>query len=221
MARSSEEHPDHAASKERMDMQWYLLKTWVGKEEELVQEIRRTVPPSMYKECFVIYQKRVWRKQQRSVVHVEVLFPGCVFLVCEKIDSGDKKDSVYARLEKVPAITQLMNCEGFSMFPMMKEDVDFLVRISGRDHMVGLSYVLKREDGQTCIMSGPLRECQGQIERYQFKKRYAMVRQRLWGESQVIVLGILLKEDAVQKLLYENMEVSMEMPEWGQAVAEY
>ena len=48
-------------------MQWYLLKTWAGREEELVQEIRRTVPGHMYKECFVIYQERIWRKQQKSI----------------------------------------------------------------------------------------------------------------------------------------------------------
>ena len=51
-------------------MLWYLLKTWEGKEKDLVDEIRRTVPPSVYDECFVIYQERIWRKQQRSVVHV-------------------------------------------------------------------------------------------------------------------------------------------------------
>ena len=45
-------------------VQWYLLKTWAGREEELVQEIRRTVPGHMYKECFVIYQER----DRKSVV---------------------------------------------------------------------------------------------------------------------------------------------------------
>ncbi len=55
-------------------MQWYLLKTWAGREKEVMQEIRRTVPGHMYKECFVIDQERIWRKQQKSIVHVEPLF---------------------------------------------------------------------------------------------------------------------------------------------------
>lgn len=187
-------------------MTWYLLKTWMGKEEELVKEIRRTVSPDIYGECFVIYQERIWRRQQRSVVHVEPLFPGCVFLTCEK--SG----SHFVKLEKIPALAKLMDCGHFTAFPMMKEDVDFLVKISGKDHMVRLSYVLKDEQGQIRKLTDPLRACRGQIERYQFKKRYAMIRRRLWGEERAIALGIILKEDAEQKLLYENMGASMEMP---------
>ena len=70
-------------------VQWYLLKTWAGREEELVQKIRRTVPASAYQECFVIYQERIWRKQQKSIVHVEPLFPGCVFLTGEPVYGTD------------------------------------------------------------------------------------------------------------------------------------
>ena len=44
-------------------MQWYLLKTWTGREEELVKEIRRTVPSYMYEDVFVIYTERIWRRQ--------------------------------------------------------------------------------------------------------------------------------------------------------------
>ena len=44
----------------------------------------------------------------------------------------------------------------------------------------------------------------GQVERYQFKKRYAMVRHRLWGEERTFVLGIVLNEDGGQKLQYNK-----------------
>ena len=158
-------------------VQWYLLKTWVGREAELIKEIRRTVPPYMYGECFVIRQERIWRKQQRSVVHVEPLFPGCVFLTCR--ETGQ----LFKRLEQIPSMAGLMAHGSLTVLPMMKEDVDFLTKISGPDHMVRLSYVTKNEQGQICNMSDPLKACQGQIERYQFKKRYAMVRHWLWGEE--------------------------------------
>lgn len=185
-------------------MLWYLLKTWVGKEKALVNEIIRMVPSSMYHECFVIYQERIWRKQQRSVVHVEPLFPGSVFLTCEGTSSPIN------RLEQIPAIANLVASGGLTIFPMMKEDGEFLKKISGEDHMVRLSYVLKDEQGQICGISEPLQTCRGQIEKYQFKKRYAMIRHRLWGEDRVIALGIILKEDGERKLLYENAEISAE-----------
>lgn len=156
-----------------MFVQWYLLKTWAGMEEELVKEIRRRIPSSFYQECFVIYQERVWRKQQRSIVHRKPLFPGCVFLIGERCDG-------------------LMH---FNLLPIMRKDVQFLEKISGKEHLVKLAYVQKDEEGKIHTLSEPLNSCQEQIERFQFKKRYAMVRCRLWGEEQVLVLGIMLKED--------------------------
>lgn len=188
-------------------MRWYLLKTWSGKEEDLVKEILRTVPSHLYEECFVIYQERIWRKQQRSIIHVEPMWPGCVFLTCKESHTPQKADGLFCSLEKIISAAGLILDGGYSFFPMMKEDGDFLSRISGKEHLVRLSYVLKNEEGQIRRISGPLKGCCGQIERYQFKKRYAMVRHRLWGEEQAIVLGIMLKEDRGRLLLYENSEI--------------
>ncbi|MCI9535835.1 MAG: hypothetical protein HFG53_13725 [Lachnospiraceae bacterium] len=187
-------------------MAWYLLKTWVGKEEELAREFRSTVPSHMYQECFVIYQERIWRKQQRSVVHVEPLLPGCVFLTCEETNPFTKTISFYDKLRKVPFVSRLMINGNLTILPVMRQDEEFLYRISGRKHLVELSYVTKDEDGQICKISDPLKTCREQIVRVQLKKRYAMVRHRLWGEDQAIVLGIMLKEDANQKILYGNGE---------------
>lgn len=187
-------------------MLWYLLRTWTGREEEMAKEIRRTVPPNLYQECFVIRQERIWRKQQKSIVHVEPMFPGCVFLTCK--ESGP----LFGRLEQVPSLAGLMAGGKLPIYPMMEEDADFLMKISGEDHLVRLSYVVKDGQGKICRVSDPLKACRTQVERYQFKKRYAMVRHRLWGEDQAIVLGIILKEDAGRELLHENMEVSAEIP---------
>lgn len=174
-------------------MRWYLLKTWVGREEELVGEIRRNVPSSLYKECFVIKHERIWRKQQRSIVHTETLFPGCVFLTCEGGNpwTGGMDGELAAAVSRVVTGGEFGN----RVLPLMKEDGEFLERLSGEEHKVRLSYVLKDDLGNVCKMTGPLKLCRGQIERMQWKKRYAMVRHRLWGEDQVIVLGIVLKED--------------------------
>lgn len=185
-------------------MLWYLIKTWVGREEELVREIRRTVPSQVYNECFVIYQERIWRKQQRSIVHVEPLFPGCVFL------TGKESEPILHRIVRIPTMARLMDCGSLTILPMTREDGNFLEKISGNEHLVRLSYVLKDEAGNICRLSEPLKNCQAQIERIQFKKRYAMVRCRLWGEEQVIVLGIILKEDADRKLAAGNIELPVE-----------
>ncbi len=181
-------------------MVWYLIRTWSGREEEMAEEIRRIVPDSMYEECFVIGQERIWRRQQQSVVHVESMFPGCVFLVC-------KKTIPFLHQKKVASVMGRGVVWGdLTFLPLMREDVDFLLKISGRDHVARLSYVGKDDQGQICQMAGPLVSCREQVERYQFKKRYALVRHRFLGEVRGIVFGIMLNEDLNQKLLYDNRE---------------
>ena len=184
-------------------MLWYLLKTWEGREDELVRDIRREIPSYQYKDCFVIYQERIWRRQQKSIIHLERLFPGCVFLTCEDCD----RESFLALSAKLNEDRgKGMAWGSFSLLPMMKEDGDFLEKISGEDHVVRLSYVEKDKNGKIDQVLGPLKRCAGQVERYQFKKRYAMVRRRLWGEEQAIVMGIMLKDDRGQKLIKDNAE---------------
>lgn len=198
-------------------MQWYLIKTWAGREEELVKKIRRTIPKQRFCECFVIYQERIWRKQQKSIVHVEPLFPGCVFLTGTFVrGQGEETQIKKMKIEetklketKLRGITKLKETGGignddFHLLPIMQEDARFLEKISGKDHIVRLSYVQKDKEGNISWLSEPLHGCRGEIERMQFKKRYAMVRHRLWGEERILVLGILLNEDIHAQLLDER-----------------
>ena len=195
-------------------MLWYLLKTWAGREEELVKVIHKTIPSYQYKECFVIYQERIWRRQQRSIVHRERLFPGCVFLTCE--DSG-KEDFLPRCPEKNPDIGNRMAWGNIAILPMMSKDGEFLEKISGTDHVVRLSYVQKEEGGEIALMSGPLKKCAGQMERIQLKKRYAVVRCRLWGEEQAMALGIMLKEDRGKMVVNANAGTLEKEPETSAA----
>ena len=181
-----------------LSVMWYLLKTWVDREEELVKEIRRAVPDDLYKECFVIYQERVWTRQQRNILHVKPLFPGCAFLTCQQ------STSILSRIERIPAISLLIACGSLTILRMTEEDGKFLEKISGEEHIVKLSYVLKDEQGNICRLSEPLNDFEGKIDRIQFKKRYAMVHHRLWGEERIFVLGIILKEDFNRVFLSEG-----------------
>lgn len=176
-------------------MQWYLLKTWAGREEELVNVIQRMVPDTLCKECFVINQERIWIRQKRNILHMEPLFPGCVFL------TSQQPEPILSRIERIPAITRWIADGNLSILRMMEEDGKFLEELSGKEHRVKLSYVLKDEQGNICKLSEPLKHYQGQIEKIQFKKRYAMIRHRFWGEEKTFILGIMLKEDMHQEYL--------------------
>ena len=104
-----------------------------------------------------------------------------------------------------------------AILPMMSKDGEFLEKISGTDHVVRLSYVQKEEGGEIALVSGPLKKCAGQMERIQLKKRYAVVRCRLWGEEQAMALGIMLKEDRGKMVVNANAGTLEKEPETSAA----
>ena len=122
-------------------MQWYLLKTWKGREEELAAKIRRTIPNTRNKECFVIVKERIWVRQKENIIHEELLFPGCVFLTCPS------SEPIVSQMARIPAIAGWMKSGSLEILRMTEEDGNFLEELSGKDHRVKLSCVLKDEYG--------------------------------------------------------------------------
>ncbi len=188
-------------------MLWYKLKTWYGGEEALVKEIRRTVPPYLYHDVFVIYNERNLRRQQRNVIEPEPLFKGCVFLTC------GGTEPLFRRLDKVPAISRLIAAGYLSMLPLMEQDARFLETISGQDHIVHISYLL-RESAESvyCRVYGPLEYLLDGIEKIRFSSRFAKTHKYLWGEDTVIPLGLLLDVDVGERALYNGAEIVAEPP---------
>ncbi len=189
-------------------MLWYMIKTWADGEEALVKEIRRTVPPYMYQDVFLIFNERNWRHQGQSVIHVEPLFRGCVFLTCQETEP------LFRRLERIPAMSRLISAGHLSMFPLMEQDARFLEEISGKDHVVRASYVLREsEESSIYRVSGPLESMMDNIEKIRFSSRIAKIRKMLWGEDVVIPLGFIVNEDIRQKVWYGDMQVTAELPD--------
>ena len=189
-------------------MLWYMIKTWAGGEEALVKEIRRTVPPYMYQEVFQIFNERNWRHQGQSVVHVEPLFRGCVFLTCRKTEP------LFRQMERIPAMSRLISSGYLSMFPLMEQDARFLEAISGKDHIVRISCILREsEESDIYRVSGPLEHMLGDIEKIRFSSRIAKIRKNLWGEDLIIPLGFIVNEDVRQKVIYGDTQVSVEQPD--------
>lgn len=182
-------------------MLWYKLRTWYGGEEALVKEFRRTVPPYLYDDAFVIYNERNLRRQQRSIIEPELLFRGCAFITCRETES------LFRRLEKIPAISRLLATGYLSMFPLMEQDARFLEAISGPDHIVRASHLLREsENGGIYRVYGPLEYLADGIEKIRFSSRFAKTHHTLWGEDTMIPLGILLNADMDGEILYKGLE---------------
>ncbi len=188
-------------------MLWYVLQTRTGEEEKLAGLIRKLVPGHLYGECFVVYQEQLWRRQKQNLVHVKRVFPGYVFI------TSKEPEALFFCLKKVPAMAKLM-ADGESCFLFVeKEEAAFLKKIMNADHVIGLSYLQTDGKGNIRQVSGPLRNCVGQIVRCRYGKRHVLVRLKLLGEEKTVLLGIVLKEDICQGLRYGRMEAEIGLPE--------
>ena len=180
---------------------WYVLQTMTGREEELVHYIEEIVPKELYTDCFVAYYERVWRKQQESVVHVERLFPGYVFIV------SDTPKELYLCLKKVPAMSKMIADGNFDFLSIEEEEEAFFANMLKNQHIVRLSYVELDGKGRIHRVSAPLKEYADSIVKAQYKKRYVIIRLKMMGSYKTVALGVILKEDIQQEIRYGKVEV--------------
>ena len=186
---------------------WYVLQTMTGREEELVHYIEEIVSKELYTDCFVAYYERVWRKQQESVVHVERLFPGYVFIV------SDTPKELYLCLKKVPAMSKMIADGNFDFLSIEEEEEAFFANMLKNQHIVRLSYVELDGKGRILRVCGPLKEYADSIVKAQYKKRYVIIRLKMMGSYKTVALGVILKEDIQQEIRYGKVETPQEMPE--------
>ena len=143
-------------------------------------------------------------------MHVERLFPGYVFIISEN------PDEIFLQLKKVPAMSKMIADGEFTFLPIEQEEETFLDNMLRADHIVRLSYVAMDGKGRVYRILGPLEEYASQVVRYQFKKRYVIIRLRLLGEEKTVALGIILNEDIQREILYGKVETPFKMPEYYQ-----
>ncbi len=187
---------------------WYVMQTMTGQEEDLVQLVRKMIPGSLYEDCFVAYHERVWRKQGKSQVHVERLFPGYVFITTQ-----DPK-ALYLELKKVPAMSKLIAAGRNEFLPLERDEELFFEAMLSAEHIVRLSYVETDGKGGVKHISGPLKAYADRVLRYQFKKRYALIHFPMLGMEKTIALGVILPEDVRQQAVYGKVEAPLTTPEF-------
>ncbi len=188
-------------------MSWYVIQTYTGGEEKLVEMIRRIVPVQYYDKCFVVYSEQLRHRQQENQIHVLRLFPGYIFI------SSDDIEQLFRCLKKVPAMTKIMSTDDFAFTPLCDGEAEFLLDIMDADHIVRLSYVATDGRDHVGYLSGPLERCRDKIQAYRFRKRYAVIRLMLEGKEKEVKLGIILNDDIRRELAYGKVEAAAELPE--------
>lgn len=188
-------------------MLWYAIQTYTGKEERLAEMIRLIVPEGFVGECFVPYFEQLHCWHQQNQIRVLRLFPGYIFL------STDDIGRLFQYLKKVPAMSKIMTAGAFEFSPMNEVEAEFLLRMMDDDRIVRLTYVATDGRNHVSYLSGPLERCEGHIQNYQFRKRYAQIRLRIAGQEKVARVGIILNDDVRREMAYGKVEAPVCTPE--------
>jgi transcriptional antiterminator NusG len=192
---------------------WYVMQVMTGQESQTVLMLERSLPEGVLEKCFVPMRRRKKKYQGKWHEVVEKLFPGYVFLV------SDYPQLLYDELKNIPAMTRLLgSCEEY-FTPLSEEDVYILLKLQknvckpqthqgmwrnrlerggGQEKFgimkVDISRIRVGEKGLIRIVSGPLKNLEGQIRKINLHKRIAVVEAEFMGNKSQIHLGIEIIE---------------------------
>lgn len=174
---------------------WYVMQVVAGKEGNTILLVERILTKGILERCFVPMRRRKKKYQGSWREITEKLFPGYVFLV------SNEPQLLYDELKRIPALTKLLgNCEEY-FTPLSESDVRLLMKLQdipdlqdgqNRRHTwnAEISKVAIGDDKKIRILSGPLKNLEGQIKKLDLHKRIAAVETEFMGNRSLIHLGI-------------------------------
>ncbi|MCI9382808.1 MAG: hypothetical protein HFI24_01230 [Lachnospiraceae bacterium] len=175
-----------------MDM-WYAIQTITGKEEKVIDEIKKVIGSHVCEHCLLLKREAVWRIRGACRIHTENLFPGYLFVQTQY------PDEFYKQLKAVPQYARILGKEDGGFYPVSMEEELFLKRLLNKDreNIVRLSAVRVDKDGTIIECDGPLRHYLGYVVKKRIRLRYVIIRVYLFGREREILLGIRLEGDTV------------------------
>ena len=161
---------------------WYVIQVTTGKEEQILNMIKKYGVQEYLKECFIPKYER--RKKYLGQWHQEeaVLFPGYIFII------SDEVEGLYQALKQVPQLTKLLGV-GEKWTPMTKEDIAIIEALSGKERVVKHSegYIV---GSKVTITNGPLMGMEAMIRRIDRHKRMAWMEIEIFGRKTEIQAGL-------------------------------
>lgn len=165
---------------------WYVIQVVTGKEEAILEMIKKYKAQEYIKECFSPKYER--RKKYLGQWHKEeaILFPGYIFVIT------DQAEELYQTLKQIPEMTKLLGV-GEKWTPMTEEDIKIVELLSGKERLVKLSegYVVGTD---IIVVKGPLQGMEGTIRRIDRHKRRAYLEIPMFGRTLSTEVGLEIVE---------------------------
>lgn len=162
----------------------YVIQVVSGEESRTLQLIRMIVEPELLIDAYIprVEQYRKYRGEWRVVK--EILFPGYLFVVSDKIDE------LYYALKGVPLFTKLLGADKKFLWPLSEEEVTFLQSFcTDKHHTVDMSsgYIV---GDKVTITSGPLMGKEAAIKKIDRHKRIAYLETRFFNQTLISKVGL-------------------------------
>lgn len=177
---------------------WYALQTMSGEEEKAVKIVKSIAPQELLDDICYLRYENVWRKQGKSLISVEVMFKGYVFV------NTDDTDRLYYCLKRSPKLITLLSDKNrdneISFLKLSMEEEEFLNELihGDEERVVRLSYVHRNAQNRIDFAEGPLEKYVDRIYSVDYHHRRVFVNMTLLGELRSIKFGIKTDEDITE-----------------------
>lgn len=174
-----------------MAVQWYVMRTIPGKEEDAVSLLNRKIDHRFWDKCRILKKQQLFRLKGEYLVSLKEMFPGYVFIWTEK------PENLRRELQKSREFPQLVENGRTEIVAVEPEDLRFLQSICGEelDRVMGLSTVEVDADGQVTSATGVLKAYVGRIRRQRLRHRYVTAEVELFNRREDVLFGIRVEGD--------------------------
>lgn len=166
-------------------MSWYVIHTMTGKENELLSYINDRIPEDIANECFIPKRERNKKFTGKWRIVTEILFPGYVFV------KTSQPQDLFLCLKDIPMFTNLLGDSENYFIALSENETEFVTKIgNGRDdHTIKISMVDFSEGDTVEYLEGDLKCFEGQIKRFDKRRRQAVVETEMFGRTMELYLG--------------------------------
>ena len=152
-------------------------------EEERVRFFLDKLIPDANRKILIPKRRLIERRQGKAVECMRPLLPGYVLF---RTDVG-MDVRYYYELKKVPGLLRIL--KGEQDFLYIKEsEIAVILALTGGKDVIGFSELYKKGD-EIHVVSGPLKDLEGIIEAFDYRKKRVKVCFELGGQTKRVDLG--------------------------------
>lgn len=165
---------------------WYVIWTATGKEEELRNEIVKSVSQELYSKCWVPCRMERRKESGRWLDVKKVLFPGYLFIETNDIEA------IYIELRHIVYFSKILKT-GDCYTPVNAKEEQLIRRLTGEGDIVTISSGIIEND-KVIIHSGPLKGMEGFIKKIDRHKRKAYLKIEMFNRMVETCVGLEIVE---------------------------